>query len=104
MLLTVIGESQPFDGKAEVEIMLGTHTFTHEVLLADIQQDGILGIDFLRKHQCDPIISKAYLNVKGEKVPCYMKSDEKKMMCCRIASTENVEILPETEVVVNGPL
>ncbi|KAL3853877.1 hypothetical protein ACJMK2_013176 [Sinanodonta woodiana] len=102
MLLTLTGESQPFNGKAEVEIMLGSHTFKHEVLLADIQQDGILGIDFLKKCKCDPIISKGCLNVKCEKVSCYMKSDEKKTVCCRIALTENVVILPESEIVVNG--
>lgn len=49
MLLTITGESKPFLGKAVVKICLGKCTFQHEVLFADITQDGILGIDFMMK-------------------------------------------------------
>ena len=56
MLLTVTGESKPFKGKATVEINLGNVTFQHEVLFADITQDGILGIDFMMQNKCDLII------------------------------------------------
>ena len=64
MLLTVTGESKPFKGKAVVQIRLGKCTFQHEVLFADIIQDGILGIDFLIKNKCDLMISRSCLKVK----------------------------------------
>ena len=51
MLLTVTGDSKPFEGKAVVQIRLGNCTFQHEFLFADITQDGILGIDFFDKEQ-----------------------------------------------------
>ena len=98
MLLTVTGESKPFKGKAVVQIRLGNCTFQHEVLFADITQDGILGIDFLMKNKCDLIISKSCLKVKGQEIPCYM-SIGSQPVCCRV---ETVKIPPESEVIVSG--
>ena len=101
MLLTITGESKPFLGKAVVQICLGKCTFQHEVLFADITQDGILGIDFMMKNKCDLIISKSCLKVKGEEIPCYMSSSSHPL-CCRVALVENVSVPPESEIIVSG--
>ena len=101
MLLTVTGESKPFKGKATVEINLGNVTFQHEVLFADITQDGILGIDFMMQNKCDLIISKSCLKVKGQEIPCYM-SNGSQPVCCRVALVENVSVPPESEIIVLG--
>lgn len=101
MLLTITGESKPFLGKAVVKICLGKCTFQHEVLFADITQDGILGIDFMMKNKCDLIISKSCLKVKGEEIPCYMSSSSHPL-CCRVALVENVSVPPESEIIVSG--
>ena len=81
MLLTVTGESKPFHGKATVQINLGKCTFQHEVLFADITQDGILGIDLMMRNKCDVIISKICLNVKGQEIPCYMSNGSQPVFC-----------------------
>ncbi|MCG7876282.1 MAG: RNase H-like domain-containing protein [Candidatus Thiodiazotropha endolucinida] len=101
MLLTVTGESKPFQGKSVIEIKLGGHTFQHEVLFADITQDGILGIDFMIKNRCDLIISRSCLKVKGEEIPCYM-SNGVQPVCCRVALVENVSVPAESEIIVPG--
>ena len=101
MLLTVTGESKPFKGKATVQINLGNCTFQHEVLFADITQDGILGIDFMMMNKCDLIISKSCLKVKGQEIPCYM-SNGSQPSCCRVALVENVSVPPESEIIVLG--
>ena len=43
-LLTATGECSLFYGKAEVEISLGNQKLKHQILFADIRNDGILGI------------------------------------------------------------
>ena len=48
----------PFLGKAEIEIKLGSQKVLHDVLFADVKNDGILGMDFLTKHHCDMFLSK----------------------------------------------
>ena len=101
MLLTVTGESKPFKGKAVVQIRLGKCTFRHEVLFADITQDGILGIDFMIKNKCDLMISRSCLKVKGEEILCYMSNDIQPV-CCRVALVENVSIPDESEIIVVG--
>ena len=49
MLLTITGDSKPFEDRALVQIRLGKYIFQHEFLFADITQNGILGIDFMIK-------------------------------------------------------
>ena len=53
-------------------MQLGKCTFEHEVLFADVTQDGIIGIDFMTKNKCDFMISRSCLKVKGEEIPCYI--------------------------------
>ena len=53
------------------------------------------------KNKCDLIISKNYLKVKGEEIPCYMTSSSHPL-CCRVALVENVSVPPESEIIVSG--
>ena len=101
-LITVTGESSPFLGKAEMEITVGKHKIDHEFLIADIKQDGILGLDFLIANKCDIVFSQGYITLRGEKIPCYFNSDNSKPTCCRVAVGETVVVPPETEVIVSG--
>ena len=101
MLLTVTGESKPFHGKAVVQIRLGKCTFQHEVLFADITQDGILGIDFMIKNKCDVMRSRSCHKVKGEEISCYV-SNGIQLVCCRVALVENVSIPAKSEIIVAG--
>lgn len=65
-LITATGASSPFMGQSQVEIQIDNHKFIHDVLIADIQNDVILGIDFLTKN-C--------LDVQGDKIPCFRYSN-----------------------------
>lgn len=60
-LVTATGKSSSFHGKAGVEITLGSQKLRHDVLFSDVKNDGILGMDFLRKHHCDMFVSRHYL-------------------------------------------
>ena len=110
-LVTATGESIPSLGKAEIEISLGSQCLLHDVLFADIKNDGILGVDFLSKHKCDVFLSKDHMRLNGERISCFHSSKEAALgtnsggaisTCCRIAILEGVEIPPESEIVVKG--
>ena len=74
----------------------------HDVLFADVKNDGILGMDFLMKHRCDMFLSKNHLILNGEKIACFHNSVEAISTCCRIAILESVEVPPECEIIVRG--
>ncbi|MCG8045657.1 MAG: reverse transcriptase domain-containing protein, partial [Candidatus Thiodiazotropha endolucinida] len=101
-LVTATGESSPFLGKAEVEITLGNQKLLHEVLFADVKNDGILGIDFMIKHKCDVLLSKDHLVLNSERIACFHSSVAATPSCCRVAVLESTKLPPECEIIVKG--
>lgn len=100
-LITATGAATPFIGQTKVEIQIDNTRFIHDVLIADIQNDVILGIDFLTKHKCDVLLSKNCLDVQGDKITCFRYSNDV-FTCCRIAVTDHVVVPPGTEIIVPG--
>ena len=101
-LVTATGESSPFIGKVVVEITLGSQKLLHDVLFADVKNDGILGMDFLTKRRCDMFLSKNHLLLNGETIACFRSSVDAIPTCGRIAILETVEVPPECEIVLKG--
>lgn len=101
-LLTATSESSPFYGKVNLKVLIGKCFYEHEFLLADIKDDGILGMDFLTKHKCDVLLSREYLLLNREKIPCFYKKGDNQVSCCRIVVSEKVIIPPESEIIVPG--
>ncbi|UYV62799.1 K02A2.6-like [Cordylochernes scorpioides] len=50
MLRTVTGDTAPIEGELDVDIRLGGTRFDHRVLVADIEDEFILGMDIIREH------------------------------------------------------
>ena len=101
-LLSVTGEVTPFLGKTTVTVEIGSQRVQQNVLIASIENDGILGMDFLTTHHCDLMLTQLCMKLNGEKIRCFPNSREAQPTCCRVAISEYVEIPPETEVVVQG--
>ena len=99
-LVNATGELSPFYGTAYMKLNIGGKPYEHNVLLADIQNEGILGIDFLKANKSNVMISKGYITIHGKKIPCFSLSDEYKNPCCRISVCEDVEIPPESEMII----
>ena len=68
-LITVTGESANFYGKVAVDLKIGNRDFTHDVYLADIKSDGILGLDYLSKYECNILLVQCSSKIGKEKVP-----------------------------------
>jgi hypothetical protein len=60
------GETSPFIGQINVQISLGKNFYQHNVFIADISNEGILGMDFLAANNCDVHLSENRLCFKGE--------------------------------------
>ena len=103
-LVTATGEIAPFYGKKIVEIKIGNYVFNHEILVADIQNDGILGVDFLSPNKIDVLLSKSCLQIKGKKIPCFHFDKKLKPTVCRVTVTEDILVPPGSEILVKGKI
>ena len=101
-LVTATGETSPFYGKAKMTIDIGGNVFEHEILIADIKTDVILGRDFLFNNGCDILLSQMKLIINGQKIDCFLHDSSIEPTCARIATTEFIEIPPQTEIIVNA--
>lgn len=63
-------------GKLNVKIQLGTVVVQHEVIVASISDEGIIGYDFLKKHSCHIDIENDEFHLKGRKVSCSKPEEE----------------------------
>ena len=52
-MLLANGRPLPFVGKAAIKVQLGRTEVIHEMWIADIGLDGILGMDFMRGLECE---------------------------------------------------
>ena len=101
-MLSVTGEITPFMGKTEQELSIGKQKIKYTLLVADIEKEGILGMDFLKAHRCDLILTRQILKVNGEEILCFANSRNAQPRCCRVAVLEPLEITPGTEMIVPG--
>ncbi|KAK3108631.1 hypothetical protein FSP39_012081 [Pinctada imbricata] len=101
-LITATGESSPCLGQCKMQIKVGSQVFEHNVIVADINNEGILGLDFLSAHNCDLDLGNFCLTLKpsNESIECHHYASNAKVSCFKIAVTEQVEIPPCTEIIV----
>jgi hypothetical protein len=69
--------------KINVQISLGKKFYKHNVCIAAISNEGILGMDFLAANNCDVHLSENRLCLKGESIPLFHYASNAKS-CCRI--------------------
>ena len=63
------GKSIAIDGKANVEIRIGKQSFQWEVYVAQIQDEGLLGYDFLFYYDC-AFEARRRVRIKGLWTAC----------------------------------
>ncbi|CAG2203676.1 unnamed protein product [Mytilus edulis] len=100
-LVSATGDTADFLGKMKIKIHLGKNRYEHEVLIADIPSEGILGIDFLEQKMCDIILKEKCLRIDGENVPCF-KNREPVSWVGRITLFEDLILPPSSETIVSG--
>lgn len=72
--------------------------------VADIQNEGILGLDFLYENKCVVTIDPPSLEINSLLVSLSLKNTMDVVHWCRITIVENVVIPPESEIVLDGKI
>ena len=59
---------KPFIGQINVQISLGKKSYQYNVFIANISNEGIIGMDFLAVNNSDVHLSENRLCLKGESI------------------------------------
>ena len=98
-LIGADGKGIAVDGKANVEISIGKQTFQWEVYVAQIQDDGLLGYDFLYYYDC-AFEARRGVRIKGQWTACEVNMGPPK--ATRVTLAKEMRIPALTECVVEG--
>ena len=96
------GKSVPILGKAEMVVTIGDKGLSHEFWVADIGPDCILGLDFLRRHNC-VINARMGRVMLGSEQPMHGPSGAgKEDFSSRIISAETFVLPANSEMIVEA--
>jgi predicted aspartyl protease len=68
-LITATGQRIPVWGEMKIAVKIGEKIYWQEVVVADILDDCIIGLDFLKNHQCSIDVKNGVLNCGNEQIP-----------------------------------
>ena len=101
-MITATGQCSPFKGQTDVIICLGQNKVKHHVLVANISNDGILGMDFLTQNKADLLLSRQCLRIQGEEIPCFRFKSNAQATCCRVSVSEDIVVPACSELILMG--
>ena len=100
-VFTASGAPVEIKGKTTVSIEIDGMHCPCKVVVANIDLDLILGLDFFKAHNCQIDIAKNVLMIQGK--PCKLICSGS-IGCYRIAVKDKIEIPPMSEMVIKGML
>lgn len=86
-------------GKGCFDIKIGNKLCQTEATVADVKADGILGLDFLRAHECVIDVVAEKLIIGDSEINLIFHGT---FGCFRVVSSETISIPPASEVIVRG--
>ena len=101
-MLLANGRSLPFTGKADMGLQLGRTEVVHEVWVANIGLDGILGMDFMCRLGCELTYDQGHYQLILPEGSVVCAHHQLGTACCHVAVSETVVIPPGTEMIVPG--
>ena len=90
---TVTGEKAPILGKEKLQLNIGTLQVQHEMWVAEITNDCILGTDFLQPHGCLVNFRDGKLLAGDEEIPFMKSCSQSDPSCCRVLQMECVDVV-----------
>ena len=108
---TVTGEKAPIRGKGNLRLRIGSTEIVHPIRIgsteivhptwiADIQDECILGLDFLEPHECLVNLRNGTLQVGEEEIPLQKPAVVTTLTPCRAVLETTVILPPQSECVV----
>ena len=99
-LRTVTGDTTPLLSRAGLTLQLGSLTTNHDFYSADIVDDCILGMDYLRPAGAVLDLGKGTLTIGSEKIPLLESKKNAESVCCRAVAATTTTVPPKSETVV----
>ena len=94
------GQKMEIWGKLEAEITMGPLRVMHELVIADLQVDAILGMDYLTENECKLDLAQQLLTVQGTIVNLW--SQKTGPRCCKVSVKSNIIIPGNHEKIIEG--
>ena len=91
-ICNVTGEKVTIQGKGDLRIKMGSQEAVHPVWVADIQDECILGLDFLELHGCMVDFGDNVLHISGKEIPL------QKMGSCSLVQLKAYRTVLDTAV------
>ena len=104
VLRTVAGTTMPVKGKGKLDLRIAGHNLTHDVWIADIVEDGIIGLDFLIKHNCQVDLVAKILRLGNDEIPLYESTLSSELTCRRVFATRTLSIPGRSEAILPGTM
>jgi predicted aspartyl protease len=89
-------------GLARMDVQIGTTTECVEVIVANIDVEAILGLDYLRATGATIDFNTCQIHVRGETLQCLVAGE--RSFCARITVQESVTVPPGHEAIVTATI
>ena len=94
------GEKAPIHGKGRLQLGIGSLVVPQELWVADIHDQCILGLDFLKSHGCQVNLKDESLTIGEEEVPLKKSSATPEPTCYKAVLVEGVCLPPLSDTVI----
>ena len=98
---TVSGEVITSLGTVMLDLKVGNRIFSQKIIVADIPQTGILGIDFFDKYKAQIDFQKQIMKIEGKS---FTLITETRKFCCRVSLVDQTYIPPNSEILTFGKM
>lgn len=99
-LLMADGSELPVLGVTDIPFLFDNLTITHATVIADIESDGLIGLDFMKQNNCEISYGRKTFSINGHSLK--FKEELGGSVSCRIKAAQTVVIPPNSESVVQG--
>ena len=89
-------------GKGKFHVVLGSYALVHEFVVADIEDDALLGFDVLmgsEKGPADILLSKGLIVLDGVQIPCFQVGKQSRSR--RVTVADDVSIPGQAEAIID---
>ena len=93
-------EQAPIHGRVQLQIRIGSYVVTQELWVADIQDDCILGLDYLRTNGCQVDLCEQVLVIGEEEIPLQKPTGAAQVKTYRAILESGVSLPPHAESVL----
>ena len=101
---TVTGARAPIHGRGRLMLEMGDLQIQHDVVVADIKDEFILGTDFLTPNRCLVDLKNGVLSINDNQVPLMRLKQMKTPTCSKVTLDSTVDLPLMSEAVACGKL